>query len=634
MNRVENDVVPPANSPESRAARLAREDFVAARQLPGRRFSHGSRPVIRWVKGDGRDDAVTRAAIGQATRLFGDRVDYCLCTNGIDAVRTRAILEWATQPVEWWPATQDDNPALAAHLQAQGCPPGHFGYWWKWFPERVRPDAPEWILDGDMVVTAPPPWFDAWCTGHDPCRVSQDDRFGTGLHYGRYADLVDPMFALYSGLVSLPPGLRYMGEVDAVLRDRPLAPGHDGRRDMCEQGVIAVAFQQLSAIPIPLDEFPFARAYQPTLDHGIEGDHGRGWGFHFSHSFRRDNPHFTALAAAGLVFQPAEPPDPVARVRWLGARTQWGTPGWSMPEPISRRILAHASLYAGHPVLELGTSRGRLAALLAGVGCRVTTIDHQDRGAAQNLDGLGVRLIVGDAHDFLATTDERFALIVVDLHGNAPADWARRGPLVLSRLAPGGTILANNATLWQSTEFPEETGLRDFLAELGPDWRHIVWEDPSPGLALIAGADPTPRAATRADADPRLWIDGTEVWPSHREDGLLRFRIKGPVRILRLRSRSAVPAETGSSPGDTRRLGIAVRHVRLTGAGFDILLTPDWPGFGSGFHNSEDNLRWSDGDGQLAVPLPAALHGAFTVEIAAYQLPDYAAPLPSPTMPG
>lgn len=55
-------------------------------------FGLGSRPVIRWIKGDGLDDPVTRTAIAQATRLFGAELDYCLSTHGLAASRVRKIL--------------------------------------------------------------------------------------------------------------------------------------------------------------------------------------------------------------------------------------------------------------------------------------------------------------------------------------------------------------------------------------------------------------------------------------------------------------------------------------------------------------------------------------------------------------
>jgi hypothetical protein len=82
------------------ARALAKDDPAKRAARP---FSAGSRPLIRWVKSEGLDDGVTRAAIGQATRLFGASVDYALATTpGFPAARARDVLAWASQPVEWW----------------------------------------------------------------------------------------------------------------------------------------------------------------------------------------------------------------------------------------------------------------------------------------------------------------------------------------------------------------------------------------------------------------------------------------------------------------------------------------------------------------------------------------------------
>ena len=61
------------------ASELAEVDIARASSRP---FSLGTRPVIRWIKGDGRDDEVTRSAIAQATRVFGDRVVYFIPGKG------------------------------------------------------------------------------------------------------------------------------------------------------------------------------------------------------------------------------------------------------------------------------------------------------------------------------------------------------------------------------------------------------------------------------------------------------------------------------------------------------------------------------------------------------------------------
>lgn len=439
--------------------------------------------MIRWIKGNGLDDAVTRAAIGQATRLFGDRVDYCLCTQGIDAGRARSILSWANQPVEWWPVSENDNPRLAAFLRAAGCPPERFGYWWKWFPERVRPDGPEWVLDGDMVVTAAPPWFDAWAAGVDGVRVAQDDKEGMHI-YGHYAPIVDTSLKLYSGLVSLPPKCRYMPHMARVLAARPLAQGHDGCRDMCEQGAVAATFQALQPTPIPLHEFPFGRAFEPELDFGLAGDQGHAWGCHFGHAFRRDNPHFERLVAAGTVFSTSTG-DALDRHRWLGGMGPWGVPGWTMTDEMARNILARAAAFRGRHVLELGSSRGRMTAMLAEQGCRVTTVDHVDRGAAANLAGLDVEVVVDDAIRYLRRVGRRFDLVICDMHGNSPAEWRRLADPLVKRLAPGGTILASNATLDEIPEWHEETGVRWFTGRLPAGWTVEIDRSAVPGLAVV-----------------------------------------------------------------------------------------------------------------------------------------------------
>lgn len=617
-----------AGTARSRAAQVAFEDDQQARNAPGRRFAEGTRPVIRWIKGDGRDDEVTRAAIGQATRLFGDSVDYCLCTNGIDAARARWILEWATQPVEWWPLTPDDNAELATILIEAGCQPARFGYWWKWFPERVRPDAPEWVLDGDMVVTRKPEWFDDWRAGHDVLRVTQDDRWPMVELYGQYGHFVSPEQRLYSGLVSLPPGQRYMPAVRGVLEVQPLAVGHDGTREMCEQGVIAAAFQQLGALPIPLHEFPFARAFEPGLDHGLHGDVGQGWGYHFGHAFRAANPHFAALARAGTILALDRRPDAAARTGWLGARSQWGTPGWSTPDAMARLIEGYARGFAGCRVLELGTSRGRLTTVLAQAGCRVTTIDRHGRGGEQNLADLPVTVVQADAETWLQATDDMFDLIVVDLHGNSPEDWARRGPLLLPRLVDDGLLLVSNATLSRVQDWHAESGVPAFLAGLGNEWTHWVHETPPPGLAVITRDGVADRAARRGDAAMHLLADGEQIWPAGREGERHRFRLMAPVRDLRLCSRHDIPRLARRYESDERRLGVGVRRIFIEGPGFTVILAPDWPGYGPGFHASEGTLRWTDGEGRLPLELLAQATGPVRISIDAYEMQDYPAPLP------
>jgi SAM-dependent methyltransferase len=245
----------------------------------------------------------------------------------------------------------------------------------------------------------------------------------------------------------------------------------------------------LAAQPIPLCEFPFARAFEPGLDHGPAGDRGVGWGVHFSYAFRQTNPHVAALLATGTLTAPNPAPDPAERFAWLGNRGSWGMPGASTAHGLVRAMAALAAPFAGRPVLELGTSRGRLTAALASLGCQVTTLDRHDRGAAGNLDGLGVEVNQADAMVWLRGTARQFPLIVADLHGNSVADWQVLWPLIRRCLAPGGTLLANNAVLWQRPEWAEERGVAWLLEQLPEGWHAEVYDSAWPGIAAIRAPD-------------------------------------------------------------------------------------------------------------------------------------------------
>ncbi|CAB4603353.1 unannotated protein [freshwater metagenome] len=467
---------------KSRARVVAESD--SARDAAIRPFSFGTKPVIRWIKGDGLDDDVTRIAIATATRLFGDEVDYCLCTRDIDAPRARRILSWATESVDWWPISPEDNAILAERLDAAGCRPERFGYWWKWFPERVRPDAPEWILDGDMVITGRPQWFDKWFTGDDVPRISAHDSSRHIDIFGRYGSLVDKEKRMYSGLVSLPPGLRYMGALASVLDEIPLLEGHDGCKDMCEGGVIAATFQSFDAETFPLAEFPFARAFETELDFGDEGIPGAQWGYHFGASFQMVNHHFLSMIGNGELFS-QDDPGPIERYAWLGNQGQWGVPGWSLGGPNAEFVAGIARSFTGGQVLEIGTSRGYMTAVLAELGCIVTSVDHVDRRAGMNLDGLAVDAVVADVFAFLRRTRQRFDLIIVDLHDNSPRIWRRLFRRLESVLEPGGSIVINNARLHEIPEWSEETGVSDLLANLPKGFAVVSDSGTVPGLVEI-----------------------------------------------------------------------------------------------------------------------------------------------------
>ena len=343
--------------------------------------------------------------------------------------------------------------------------------------------APEWILDGDMIVTAAPKWFDAWSRGTDRLRVSQNHHFPGDDGYGEYLPLVNQDKLLYSGLVSLPPNLSYMEQVLDVLRRQPLLLNHDGRINKSEQGVIACAFDALDATPIPLSEFPYAVSAGSATEPA-----SHVWGYHFTRAFIGENQAFRRMEADGRVFRRDAEPEIDEKFVWLRNHGQWGIPGSSMHPICVKRILALARGYMGQSVLEIGTSRGRLAAIMAAAGCLVTTIDKTDRGAHVNLEGLGVDVVVSDGADFLRKNDATFSLIVVDLHDNSKDVWRALWPLVSRSLKAHGTLVLYNSHLWKMPEWHEETGLQWITERSPPGWSIENFPDPLPGMVICRHA--------------------------------------------------------------------------------------------------------------------------------------------------
>jgi Hint domain len=117
------------------------------------------------------------------------------------------------------------------------------------------------------------------------------------------------------------------------------------------------------------------------------------------------------------------------------------------------------------------------------------------------------------------------------------------------------------------------------------------------------------RAATLGwsiSPDPALAVfaDGMAVPLARFSDEHFQARLPAGARAIRLATRAFVPAEADPTIADRRRLGLAVRSLRLHGK-------PLRPGaFGRGWHLSEPEWRWTDGDARLtlrALPEPATL---------------------------
>jgi hypothetical protein len=147
---------------------------------------------------------------------------------------------------------------------------------------------------------------------------------------------------------------------------------------MSEQGVVAAAFGRLGAAPIPLSEFPFARAFEDALDFGVKGPGRPVWGYHFGFAFRRDNAHFRQLSESGVVFSQAEPARD-ERFAWPAISGN-GQAGLVDGARCARRIGALAAGFAGRPTLGSGRL-GHLAAIPPRLPAH--DVDAEDRGAAE-----------------------------------------------------------------------------------------------------------------------------------------------------------------------------------------------------------------------------------------------------------
>jgi hypothetical protein len=155
--------------------------------------------------------------------------------------------------------------------------------------------------------------------------------------------------------------------------------------------------------------------------------------------------------------------------------------------------------------------------------------------------------------------------------------------------------------------FAHTAGPRPLFAEIdAPDPAALaIWAARGAAPLLLSGAaldEVRARLAARAvrlgwraafAARPRLVADGAALAMKGFGDGVWRARVPAPVRRLVVESDVFVPAEVLADSADPRRLGLAVRALRLDGAA---------PAVGSGWHAAEDGVRWTDGAGEIPVP--------------------------------
>ena len=157
-----------------------------------------------------------------------------------------------------------------------------------------------------------------------------------------------------------------------------------------------------------------------------------------------------------------------------------------------------------------------------------------------------------------------------------------------------------------ATESYLDTGNRAAFAGRGERGRVRSWRrDACADLLLdrVAQARARARLIARAGAlgfrrtdDPGLVLaTGPDAEHPLTGGGPWQATLPPGTRAIRLRSRSAVPAEILPAGSDPRRLGLCVTHLTLDGAA----IPPGDPRRAAGWHPPEPGLQWTDGDALL-----------------------------------
>jgi hypothetical protein len=106
------------------------------------------------------------------------------------------------------------------------------------------------------------------------------------------------------------------------------------------------------------------------------------------------------------------------------------------------------------------------------------------------------------------------------------------------------------------------------------------------------------------DPDLHLYVDGTRVDAGSQSGNAYVFPITGGVKVVRIRSRAAIPCEIGLSR-DFRQLGVALSRIVVRQGTWFRQIDLKGLDLPNGFHAYEpdDCIRWTDGDAGVPMPL-------------------------------
>jgi len=118
-------------------------------------------------------------------------------------------------------------------------------------------------------------------------------------------------------------------------------------------------------------------------------------------------------------------------------------------------------------------------------------------------------------------------------------------------------------------------------------------------------AGPSSHPSLTYDPAMRVAAVGRMIEPADIGNDTYRFQLRADCVSVRLVSRSVIPAWTGESATDTRRIGVAVSSVRLDG----LVLSLNDARLVGGWYQPESHLRWTDGNATVMTG------GARTLEV-------------------
>lgn len=193
------------------------------------------KPLVRFTMGNTHPYGfrILKLSVKSFTDLYQDQFDYVIVHNSLSDTQIKDISDLGVPLLE------------ASYHNEIKYPPQDTK--WKLYPQRLRPDSHEIVLDNDII------WFN---------KLRQIDEFlksdkflivsGRQRNLGHYDKFVPKGMNLNSGILGYPPGFDLTKEICKIIDDEPFNLWQHWNDD---QGIMATIILNTSNyIRIPLNE--------------------------------------------------------------------------------------------------------------------------------------------------------------------------------------------------------------------------------------------------------------------------------------------------------------------------------------------------------------------------------------------